>query len=115
MLLESGEQLTVGGMGKPIFTTAGEIFANEELELEVAPGADIFVPILKIGDRKVGTLRDASAAYLEDAQLLNEGQKLDLSLTSVGKGRYQKLKAVAQNGKVLEITNLDRNFKAGRW
>lgn len=112
--LESGEQLTVGGMNKSIFATAGEVFNDEELEMEVAPGPDLSVPILKVGDRTIGTLSQASAAYLEDAQLLETDRVFNLSLTSVGKGKWQKIKAVTDNGKVLEVVRLHQDFQAAR-
>lgn len=112
--LPTGETLTVGGMAKSIFPLAGTILANESLEMEVGPGEAISYPVIKIGARVVGRLKDESIKYLEDNQLLNTGQELDLTLTSVGTGRYQKLKAVTNNGQVLEIVNLKDAVKQPR-
>ena len=107
--LPSEEQLTVGGMSK--FETAGTVFADEELELETAMGSPSKTPVIKIDGEIVGNLKSESVAYLEDNQLLVEGQALDLTLTTVGKGYYQKIKAVASNGKTLELTNLSKSFQ----
>jgi len=107
--LPDGEQLTVGGMSK--FETAGTVFRDEELELETAMGSPSKTPVIKIDGEIVGNLKQESVAYLEDNQLLVEGQALDLTLTTVGKGYYQKIKAVAPNGKTLELTNLSKSFQ----
>lgn len=107
--LPDGEQLTVGGMSK--FETAGTVFRDEELELETAMGSPSKTPVIKIDGEIVGNLKQESVAYLEDNQLLVEGQALDLTLTTVGKGYYQKIKAVATNGKTLELTNLSKSFQ----
>lgn len=112
--LNSGEQLTIGGMAKSSFATAGTIFAEEELELEAAPGTDLTLPILKVRDSVIGRLSDSSAAYLENNQLLDLGQNLDLSLTTIGKGASQKIQATTGNGKVLEIVHLQEDFKIPR-
>ncbi|MGB5633117.1 MAG: hypothetical protein WBM86_10115, partial [Waterburya sp.] len=109
--LPTGETLTVGGMSKPMFATAGEILAEEHLEMEIAPGEPVSHPTILVDGKVVGRLKESSAKYLEDNQLLNQGQELDLTLTTVGKSRYQKLKALTVNGKVLEVSGLKPDFR----
>ena len=106
LTLDSGEQLTVGGMAKHIYATAGTVFVDEQLNLEIAPGVTTTTPILQVDGRTIGRLSEDSVAYLEDNQLLGADSSLNLSLTTVGKDYYKKIKAVGPNGRVLELVNV---------
>lgn len=106
--LADGQEFTIGGMAKA--EASGEIFNDQEIEVELATVEPITTPIFKLDGKVIGSMNERTAAFLQSQGDLVKGKQLQVKLTSEGSGFARKIKAVAPNGDLFEIVN---NYKIG--
>ena len=115
--LPSGDTFSIGAMAKA--EAAGEIFVDDEIEIEIEQVADTYVPLLMLNGKSIGRLSRGSTEYLESQGDLEVGKELTLTLESSGVGMGRKTKCFTSGGDVFDVVNAqifaDKEFKDKAW